>query len=271
MCRGRLQKQPHIGAQSVRRLRYRSGERLPEINTPPYENLCAGIASIAERKQIGSITKDSVSEDFLNCPDTVTVDKERLRQNFNVLISVLDINITKLCYHTNYESSPISRIRNGSRQPAEPVKFAASVAGYVAREMDSTAEKAALAEFLGYTPDELADPSVCFYKIQNWLLEGQAKQDNSLSNFLTKLDKFDLNEFITAIHFDEMKVPTAPFQLPTSKTYFGLKEMMESELDFLKATVLSKSMERSLCTAICQWKKWEKTRTFRRNGCMAWQ
>ena len=40
-----------------------------------------------------------------------------------------------------------------------------------------------------------------------------------------------------------MKVPTAPFQLPTSKTYFGLKEMMESELDFLKATVLSKSME----------------------------
>ena len=34
-----------------------------------------------------------------------------------------------------------------------------------------------------------------------------------------------------------------PFQLPTSKTYFGLKEMMESELDFPKATVLSKSME----------------------------
>ena len=34
-----------------------------------------------------------------------------------------------------------------------------------------------------------------------------------------------------------------PFQIATSKTYFGLKEMMNSELDFLKATVLSKSME----------------------------
>ena len=33
-----------------------------------------------------------------------------------------------------------------------------------------------------------------------------------------------------------------PFQLPSSKEYFGLAEMMESELDFLKATVLSKSM-----------------------------
>lgn len=37
-------------------------------------------------------------------------------------------------------------------------------------------------------------------------------------------------------------MPSVPFQLPTSKAYYGLKEMMNSELDFLKATVLSKSM-----------------------------
>lgn len=35
--------------------------------------------------------------------------------------------------------------------------------------------------------------------------------------------------------------PLMPFQFPTSKTYLGLTEMMESEIDFLKATVLSKS------------------------------
>ena len=50
-------------------------------------------------------------------------------------------------------------------------------------------------------------------------------------------------EYIRAIHFDELKVPSVPFQLPTSKSYFGLNQMMESELDFLKATVLSKSFE----------------------------
>ena len=61
--------------------------------------------------------------------------------------------------------------------------------------------------------------------------------------FLDKLNEFDLNEYIKAIHFDELKVPTLPFQLPKSKSYFGLKNMMQSELDFLKATVLSKSME----------------------------
>lgn len=64
-----------------------------------------------------------------------------------------------------------------------------------------------------------------------------------MERFLEKLDSFDLNEYIKAIHFDELKVPSVPFRLPTSKTYFGLRDMMASELDFLKATVLSKSAE----------------------------
>lgn len=72
---------------------------------------------------------------------------------------------------------------------------------------------------------------------------GKKGQSSDISSFLSKLDEFDLNEYIKAIHFDELKVPTVPFQLPSSRTYFGLKEMMESELDFLKATVLSKSMQ----------------------------
>lgn len=38
-----------------------------------------------------------------------------------------------------------------------------------------------------------------------------------------------------------MEVPTVPFQLPLSKTYYGLKEMKNGELDFLKATALGKS------------------------------
>ncbi len=80
-------------------------------------------------------------------------------------------------------------------------------------------------------------------RIQNWLLsEGQDPESDYVFDFLAKLDDFNLNEYIKAIHFDELKVPMSmPFSLPTSKTYFGLKEMMASELDFLKATVLSKS------------------------------
>ena len=38
-------------------------------------------------------------------------------------------------------------------------------------------------------------------------------------------------------------MPTVPFQLPARCTYTGLRQMMDSELDFMKAAVLSRSME----------------------------
>ena len=222
--------------------RYRSGERVPEANSEALERLCDGIARIAGEGQAKGITRDSVREGFLSCSDMLPTDREQLRQNFNTLLSVLSINISRLCQFTNYDSSTIFRFRNGSRQPSEPGKFAAAVAGYVARELDGASERAILAELLGCSTDELADVSIRCEKIRCWLLEGQGKQADSLSGFLTKLDEFDLNEYIQAIHFDELRVPPPmPFHLPISKTYFGLKSMMESELDFLKATVLSRS------------------------------
>lgn len=76
-----------------------------------------------------------------------------------------------------------------------------------------------------------------------WLFDDRDHRDHPVSDFLFKLDEFNLNDYIKAIHFDELKVPSVPFQMPTSKTYFGLDQMMESELDFLKATVISKSTE----------------------------
>ena len=110
--------------------------------------------------------------------------------------------------------------------------------------MDTATDIDVLAKLFECSTDDLADTSVRFEKIQTWLLEGQAQNEDHISGFLTKLDEFDLNEYIKAIRFDELKLPpTIPFRLPTSKTYFGLHDMMESELDFLKATVLSKSLE----------------------------
>lgn len=221
--------------------RYRSGERVPSIRSAPFENLCDAIAALAKQKQ-KDITKASVAAEFQACDDIITADREQLRQNFNTLIAVLNINITKLCRGTNYDVSTVFRIRNGTRKPADPVQFAAAVAGYVSREMASTADKDVLAKLLDCSAQSLSDSAQCCEKLQNWLLAGKSHAQDDISKFLTKLNSFDLNEFIKAIHFDEMKVPSFPFQLPTSKTYFGLKEMMDSELNFLKATVLSKSM-----------------------------
>lgn len=91
--------------------------------------------------------------------------------------------------------------------------------------------------------DDIADDSSYMNLISSWLSDGTVNTYDSLSVFLEKLNEFNLDEYIRAIHFDELKVPTVPFQFPGSKSYYGLQEMMNSELDFLKTTVLSKSCE----------------------------
>lgn len=223
--------------------RYRNGERVPELGTKPFEGLCCALAQIAAEKQMLDITADTVKAAFISCDDFVSADKELLRKNFNTLISALNINLTQLCQFTNYDASTIFRIRNGSRKPGDANQFADAIASFVARQMQTPPEIAAVAELIGSTPNEIYDLSVRYARIKGWLLTQSVQEsgNGSVSKFLDKLDSFDLNEYIKAIHFNELKVPSVPFQIPSSKTYFGLKNMMEGELDFLKATVLSKS------------------------------
>lgn len=61
-----------------------------------------------------------------------------------------------------------------------------------------------------------------------------------MESFLKHPDAFDLDEYIRAIHFDELKAPSMLFQLPTSKTYYGVEAMKQGELDFFKTTILSR-------------------------------
>lgn len=223
--------------------RYRNGERVPELGTKPFEDLCCALAQISAQKGELQITADSVKKAFVSCDDFVSTDKELLRKNFNTLLSALNVNLTQLCQYTNYDASAVFRIRNGSRKPGDAERFASAVASFVTRTMQMPSEIAAVAELIGCDIDEIYDLSVRYAKIKSWLLKQpvQKAEDNSVSKFLSKLDDFDLNEYIKVIKFDELKVPSVPFQIPSSRTYFGIKEMMESELDFLKSTVLSKS------------------------------
>lgn len=223
--------------------RYRSGERIPNVTSEVFAKLCMALVEIANENGITEITESSIRESFLSATESGSVDEKQLMQNFEKLISVLSFNINRLCRYINYDVSTVFRFRNGTRKLADPEKFASAVAGYITREFDDAQTKSVLAELLVCDVNSLSDSSVRFERLTEWLLSGKSEKDNTISDFLNKLDEFNLNEYIKAIHFDELKVPTVPFQRSLSKTYFGLDEMMKSELDFLKATVLSKSMD----------------------------
>ncbi len=221
--------------------RYRSGERVPELGTKGFDGLCTGIAQIAESKA-PNLTYEKIKEEFCSCSDFDSIDKELLRKNFNTLISALSININRMCRYINYDVSTVFRIRNGTRNPADFEGFSSAVASFIAEEMKSPSELTVLAELLGCSTNEITDQSAVYTTVKKWLVKEKQQKPDTIGVFLNRLDEFNLNEYIKVIKFDELKVPTVPFQLPSSRTYFGIEEMKESELDFLKATVLSKSM-----------------------------
>lgn len=224
--------------------RYRSGSRIPDAGTEAFNSICEAIGRIAGQRGIETLTEEKVRESFLRCLDMTAVDKEQLRTNFNLLATALNMNMARLCRQINYDSSTVFRFRNGSRQPAEPEKFAEAVAKYVAENYTEAAEREKLARILQCDACEFVEQEHSADRIKRWLLEPGREKESGVTHFLEQLDQFDLNEYIKAIHFDEWKVPPAiPFRLSTSKSYTGLKNMMEAELDFLKDTVLSKSMD----------------------------
>ena len=77
----------------------------------------------------------------------------------------------------------------------------------------------------------------------SWLTSETTSIKNQTSDFLYNLDSFNLDDYTKVIKFNELKVPNIPFYKAKTKHYYGLEEMKKGELNFFKATVLSKSKE----------------------------
>lgn len=232
-CSGReLAEASGLSAATVSR--YRSGERSPESESERAK-IAAGVARLAAERGI-ALTETAAAADIAACFPAEELDFEHFRANFGALLSAVGLSLSELARGTNYDASYLSRIRSGTRRPAEPERFIAAVAGFVSRRCETGAERAALAELIGAEPDAELRPALAA-----WLGGSAGARDGGVESFLRKLDEFDLNEYIRSTHFDSLRVPAAPFQLPIARTYYGLEQMRAGELDFLKATVLSRA------------------------------
>ncbi|MFR7718823.1 MAG: hypothetical protein ACLU3N_09425 [Lachnospiraceae bacterium] len=100
-----------------------------------------------------------------------------------------------------------------------------------------------LAALIGCEAEALQETEAAVQLLKQWMYQKGGERTDYVSGFLHKVDDFDLEQYIRAIHFDSLRVPKVPFTLPVSKHYYGLSEMRDGELDFLKHTVLAKSME----------------------------
>lgn len=217
--------------------RYRTGERVP--NREQLTKIMYGIVSLAQNREITSINAETVQTSFKEYIEDVAFDYEKLVANLNALISTLEVSASDLSRSLHFDPSYLSRIRLGHRRPADHEKFIVGVCRYVVRKKSRTA----IAKLIGCQAEDVASDEACFRALCKWLGNGEVETHDNMGDFLKKLDMFDLDEYIRAIHFDKLKVPSIPFQLPSSKNYYGVEAMKQGELDFFKSTVLSKSME----------------------------
>ncbi len=222
--------------------RYRSGERTPKKDSTQINKLIDTLYNISHEQKL-KYTKEDIKNILLSTlQEDNSFDYETLSKNLNNLIITLNININDLSKYIVFDSSHISRIRYGKTKPSDPISFSNKIANYIVLKYNDSGNIKRLSLLIdnNITSNTLFDQIFTYLTSNN---NSSNNEDNHINDFLNNLNNFDLNDYIKAIKFDQLKVPTIPFYKARTKNYYELEEMKQAEIDFLKATVLSKSKE----------------------------
>lgn len=222
---------------------YRKGERAPSADSEYLKKLSDGIIKTVAEKGIRDFKADKVLQTLRESLEDNRNEPAFNSQKLDILLRELDINISRIAAFLHYDPSYLSKIRTGKRNPAHQQQFIEKICEYVASNYKDEQDRKKVTYLIQCNEDEITDSSLYRKKLREWLSSSKPEDVDYVSGFLRKVDSFNLDDYIRVIHFDSFKVPKVPFQLPVSRHYYGLKEMREGELDFLKHTVLSKSMK----------------------------
>lgn len=223
--------------------RYRNGQRMPETDT--LKKLASGIVRIAAQNGT-DLDFDLVFSQLAEAAGIVKTDHTQFSSQFSFLIDAIPINLSELAKSMGYDPSYLSRIKKGQRMPADITKFAESLSAFLLRKYGGSEKMELICKLLNCctATDTFSHPDFTA-AITRYLCSSEPKEKaaEGIRDYLKKLDKFDLNEYMTLIRFDQLKVPTVPFHLPSSRNYYGIEQMKQGELDFFRATALSRSKE----------------------------
>lgn len=220
--------------------RYRSGQRTPEADSIQVETIINVLFELSDKKY----QKEDIKNSIINSLRKDSFNYENFSKNLNDLINLLKINLKDMSKYTLYDSSHISRIRYGKTKPSEPIEFSKKTINYIINKYNSEEDIKKLSNLLG---KDLNINNLNEHLL-NFLTDSKNKPDDKIEKFLTNLDNFNLNDYIKAIKFDELKIPNIPFYITKIKSYYGIEEMKKGELDFFKGTVLTKNNNVFMCS-----------------------
>ena len=220
--------------------RYRSSQRTPEADSIQVETIINVLFKLSDKKY----QKEDIKNSIINSLRKDSFNYENFSKNLNDLINLLKINLKDMSKYTLYDSSHISRIRYGKTKPSEPIEFSKKTINYIINKYNSEEDIKKLSNLLG---KDLNINNLNEHLL-NFLTDSKNKPDDKIEKFLTNLDNFNLNDYIKAIKFDELKIPNIPFYITKTKSYYGIEEMKKGELDFFKGTVLTKNNNVFMCS-----------------------
>ena len=224
--------------------RYRNGQRVPETDT--LKKLAAGIVHIAGQNSDTGMDFDLVFVQLAEAAGIVETDQAQFSSQFSSLVDAIPINLNELAKSMGYDPSYLSRIKKGQRMSADITKFAENLSSFLLRKYGESEKMENICKLINCSVEKEHLSRADFTSAMIQYLcrcKPKEKAEKSIGDYLKKLDEFDLNEYMTLIRFDQLKVPTVPFHLPSSKNYYGIEQMKQGELDFFKATAFSRSKE----------------------------
>lgn len=220
--------------------RYRSGERTPLMKSEQLNKLTTALFTIAQENEQKQYSLDKIQKDFNTTLANNNFNFTTFSNNLSTLINTLNININEMAKYIVFDASHISRIKNGKAKPSNPIEFSNKICSYIFARYKSAEDIYNLQTIIGCKKSDLSVNNY-YNTLFSWLTSEVTSIKNQASDFLYNLDSFNLDDYIKVIKFNELKVPNIPFYKAKTKHYYGLEEMKKGELNFFKATVLSKS------------------------------
>ncbi len=231
------------GISSVSVWRYRNGTRVPKRDSKEVANLAKGLALAAKDSKLSEAQIYTLLNETLTSPE----DDKAVISALKTIMHELELSTKELSAMMEYDPSFLSKVL---REKAEPTKLdahTAALAAFLASDKTMHSRKIILCRLIGCDIDIISDSKLFYEKICAYLSPRQngsiKHRPATVDSFVKKLDEFDLEDYINAIRFNDIIVPTAPIQLPRSKYYTGIDQMKASELDFMRSTILSRSKE----------------------------
>ena len=221
--------------------RFRRGERVPARDSDKLKSLAHGLCKAAEAEGIKLDEESVLTKLASSAPEAEKLNYPAFLSNLKAALSALGITNNELARELNYDPSYISRILSAQRKPADTGKFASSVAAFIAERCSDSDSLSLLNELFPADSNSASGSAPSVSEIVSRLCSTEIKPEpEPIFSFLEKLDEFDLNEYLKAVRFEVPNTFDAPKNLPEIKSYYGIEEMKQGELDFLRLAAASK-------------------------------